>query len=108
MNTEELIKTKQVKVAIIGMGYVGLPHALEIANVGMDVCGIDVQQKRVDSLNGGKSYIQDVKDGALQAIIDFEKIPRFSRFFPAGPGGCRDRVRAHAFGQIQNSRHFLH
>ena len=39
MDLENLIKNKEAKVAIIGMGYVGLPHAVEIAKVGFDVSG---------------------------------------------------------------------
>lgn len=81
MNTEESIKTKRAKVAIIGMGYVGLPHALEAANSGMDVTGVDIQQEKVDSLNAGKSYIQDVKDADLQAIVDSKKFHASTDFF---------------------------
>jgi len=69
MNLEELINDKAAKVAIVGMGYVGLPHAVEIANVGMRVFGLDIQQDRVDKLNRGESYIQDVKNEDLQKII---------------------------------------
>jgi len=69
MELEKLIIARQAKVAIIGMGYVGLPHALEIAKAGFDVVGIDIQQKRVDALNAGKSYIRDVPDAAVQEII---------------------------------------
>lgn len=69
MDLKELIETQKAKVAIIGMGYVGLPHAVEIANVGMEVLGLDIQQKRVDALNNGKSYIQDVASGELKKII---------------------------------------
>jgi UDP-N-acetyl-D-glucosamine dehydrogenase len=69
MDLKELIEGKCAKVGIVGMGYVGLPHALEIANAGMQVFGLDIQQARVDRLNKGKSYIQDVKDEELQEII---------------------------------------
>ena len=80
MNLYDLIKEKKAKVAIIGMGYVGLPHALEIARVGMQVYGIDIQEKRVNQLNAGKSYIQDVKDSELQGIIDAKKFEAFTDF----------------------------
>jgi UDP-N-acetyl-D-glucosamine dehydrogenase len=86
MNLEELIKNRQAKAAIIGMGYVGLPHALEIARAGMPVCGIDIQQKRIDQLNAGESYIQDVKDNELQEIIaakKFEATTDFSKLAEA-------------------------
>lgn len=69
MNLQDLIQTKDAKVGIIGMGYVGLPHALEIARTGMQVFGLDIQQSRVDSLNRGESYIQDIKNEDLSEII---------------------------------------
>ncbi|HOX29983.1 MAG TPA: nucleotide sugar dehydrogenase [Candidatus Paceibacterota bacterium] len=80
MNLYDLIKKKKAKTAIIGMGYVGLPHALEIARAGMQVFGIDIQQKRTNLLNAGKSYIQDVKDSELQEIIDARKFQAFADF----------------------------
>jgi len=80
METEDKINDKSAKVAIIGMGYVGLPHALEIAKAGMTVFGIDIQQKRIDGLNAGKSYINDVKDADLQKIIGEKKFKASTDF----------------------------
>ena len=60
MNLENLIKNKKAKVAVIGLGYVGLPTALEIAKAGYKVFGIDVKKQRVDAVNAGKSYILDL------------------------------------------------
>ena len=82
MNLQDLIDQGKAKVAIIGMGYVGLPHAVEIANAGMQVFGLDIQQKRVDSLNRGESYIQDVKDADLQKIIAAGKFRASVDFSP--------------------------
>jgi len=73
MELKDKINNCQSKVAIVGMGYVGLPHAVEIARAGMEVVGIDAQQKRVDLLNAGKSYIQDVEDAELAEIINAKK-----------------------------------
>lgn len=80
MNLEELISDKSAKVAIIGMGYVGLPHAVEIAGAGFKVFGIDIQQKRVDLLNGGKSYIQDIKDEEVKKMIEEKKFQATTDF----------------------------
>jgi len=77
---ENLIKTKKAKVAILGMGYVGLPHAVLMAKAGFSVLGIDIQKKRVDSLNRGKSYIGDVKDEDLKEIIKKNKFWAFNNF----------------------------
>lgn len=74
------IKTKEAKVAIIGMGYVGLPHAVLIAKAGFFVLGIDIQKERVESLNKGKSYIQDVEDKDLKEIIGNKKFHAFNNF----------------------------
>jgi len=73
MALEEKIINREAKVAIVGMGYVGLPHALEIARAGMEVIGLDIQQKRIDQLNKGESYIQDVKNSDLACIIEIKK-----------------------------------
>ncbi len=82
MNTEELIANKQAKVAIIGMGYVGLPHAAEIAKAGFDVFGIDIKKERVDSINRGQSYISDVKSEDLAKFVESGKIKAYCDFEP--------------------------
>ena len=80
MTLEKLIKNKKAKVAIIGMGYVGLPHAIEIAKAGFFVFGIDISKQRVASLNKGKSYIDDVSAQDLKEIIKAKKFKAFSDF----------------------------
>ncbi len=73
MDLKELISKKEAKVAIIGMGYVGLPHAVAMAEAGFFVYGIDINKERVADLNNGKSYIGDVKDSELKGIIEKKK-----------------------------------
>src|SRR5262245_3965112 len=77
------IHNKTARVGIAGLGYVGLPLAVEYAKVGFSVTGIDIQQSKVDALNDGQSYIQDVptsqieiltKGGKLTATTDFSII----------------------------------
>lgn len=79
-NLKELIKAKKAKVAIIGMGYVGMPQAVLIANAGFFVFGIDIQKKRVESLNKGKSYINDIGDKDIKEIIERKKFHAFDNF----------------------------
>lgn len=55
------------KVVVVGQGYVGLPIAVRAVEAGYDVVGLDVDKVRVDSLNSGRSYVEDVPDDALQA-----------------------------------------
>jgi UDP-N-acetyl-D-glucosamine dehydrogenase len=79
----EKIKTKTARVGVVGLGYVGLPLAVEYAKMGYNVVGIDLQASKVDTLNNGVSYIQDVptsevaalvKEGKLKATADFSVI----------------------------------
>src|SRR5277367_5924181 len=74
------IEAKTARVGIVGLGYVGLPLAVEFAKAGFHVTGLDLQQSRVDRLMKGESYIQDVpsaevahlvKAGRLDATTDF-------------------------------------
>ncbi|MGH7499706.1 MAG: nucleotide sugar dehydrogenase [Gemmatimonadales bacterium] len=60
---------REALFGIVGLGYVGLPLAVELANAGYTVLGFDVQQKVVDGLNAGHSHVKDVKDGQLQAVV---------------------------------------
>ena len=71
------------RVGILGLGYVGLPLAVEFGAAGLNVTGFDLSERKVNSLNQGESYIQDVetarlKDlvtkGRVQATTDFTKI----------------------------------
>ena len=59
-NLKSKITDKQAKIAIIGLGYVGLPLMLRFHAVGFDVTGFDVDQKKVDALNKGESYIEHI------------------------------------------------
>jgi UDP-N-acetyl-D-glucosamine dehydrogenase len=71
------------KISIVGLGYVGLPLALEFAKAGLIVHGIEQNPKKVEMVNKGISYIDDVKNdellevvnkGNLKAFIDFEPV----------------------------------
>lgn len=77
------IKNKTAKVGVIGLGYVGLPLAVEKAKAGFATLGFDIQEKRVESVNEGHNYIGDVVDselsdlverGTLMATTDYAKI----------------------------------
>jgi UDP-N-acetyl-D-glucosamine dehydrogenase len=80
---QEKIKGRKARAGVVGLGYVGLPLAVELAEAGFEVVGIDVQQSRADDVNKGRSYIQDiptervkhlVKAGKLSATTDFSVI----------------------------------
>jgi UDP-N-acetyl-D-glucosamine dehydrogenase len=59
-----------VKIAIIGLGYVGLPLAMVFADAGVEVEGIDAVAERCAQVNGGESYIQDVAGADLRRVVD--------------------------------------
>ncbi|MBF0300841.1 MAG: nucleotide sugar dehydrogenase [Oligoflexia bacterium] len=65
----EKIKTKEIKVGIIGLGYVGLPLAIEFAKAGYEVLGVDICESKIEQLKKGESYILDVKSSDVQEYI---------------------------------------
>ncbi len=74
------LENKTAKLGVVGLGYVGLPLAVEKAKAGFEVIGFDVQDKKVELVNEGKNYIGDivdneladlVKEGKLKATTDF-------------------------------------
>ena len=70
----EKISNRTAKVGIIGLGYVGLPLATEFASAGFHVTGIDVQQRRTESLNMGLSYVQDVPSELVNSLVEAGKL----------------------------------
>jgi UDP-N-acetyl-D-glucosamine dehydrogenase len=64
------LKTKETQFCVIGLGYVGLPLAVEVANVGINVTGIEIDRTKVEKINRGENYIGDVKDDELKAAVD--------------------------------------
>jgi UDP-N-acetyl-D-glucosamine dehydrogenase len=83
MNLLDRIRNKQVRVGVIGLGYVGLPLAVEFAKAGLDVTGFDVDRAKVDLINKGTTYIPDVEAdelrqcvtaGRLRATTDMKKL----------------------------------
>ena len=64
---EQKIRDKSALVGIVGLGYVGLPLAVAFSEAGFKVLGFDVQQRRVDLVNQGRSYIADVSDDRLSS-----------------------------------------
>ncbi|WP_107689890.1 nucleotide sugar dehydrogenase [Coprothermobacter proteolyticus] len=77
------IQDKSARIGVIGLGYVGLPLAVDKAIAGYEVIGFDIQQRRVDMVNQGVNYIGDVVDeelrqavsnGRLRATTDYDEI----------------------------------
>jgi UDP-N-acetyl-D-glucosamine dehydrogenase len=68
------IANHTAKVGIVGLGYVGLPLAVEFAQAGFEVIGIDLIQSKVDDINRGSSYIQDVPTATLAPLVKSGKL----------------------------------
>jgi len=84
MSTKETLiaelKTKQAKVGILGLGYVGLPLAAVFAEAGFQVTGIDPDVRKVDCINQGVSYIPDVRTEDLEKLVRSGKLTATTDF----------------------------
>jgi UDP-N-acetyl-D-glucosamine dehydrogenase len=74
------IRAKTARVGVVGLGYVGLPLAVEFAKAGFTVTGIDVQRSKVDQLNSGVSYVQDVRADELRDMVACGRLSAASDF----------------------------
>ena len=64
------IKNKTAILGVIGLGYVGLPLAIEKAKAGYKTIGFDIQEKKVNMVNEGQNYIKDIIDSDLKEVVD--------------------------------------
>jgi UDP-N-acetyl-D-glucosamine dehydrogenase len=71
---EEKINDRSARVGIIGLGYVGLPLSVAFSQAGFNTLGIDIQQKRVDLINRGQSYVADVSSKSLKAEVGANRL----------------------------------
>lgn len=77
MNKQEILKkieNKTIVAGVVGLGYVGLPLAVEKAKAGFKTIGFDVQKTKVDMVNRGENYIGDVVDADLKALVDEKQL----------------------------------
>jgi UDP-N-acetyl-D-glucosamine dehydrogenase len=65
----ERIAARNTRVGVIGLGYVGLPLAVEFAKAGFEVVGFDVDTSKVSQINAGRSYIPDVSPSELSGVV---------------------------------------
>ncbi|HEX8893425.1 MAG TPA: nucleotide sugar dehydrogenase [Terriglobales bacterium] len=77
---KDKIESKTARVGIVGLGYVGLPLAVEFAKAGFHVTGIDLQQSRVDRLMKGESYVQDVASGDIAKLVEDRRLDATTDF----------------------------
>lgn len=94
MDLEGRIERRESRICVIGLGYVGLPLAVEFARLGFPVTGLDVNEERVSAISRGESYIQDVsgddvarmvEEGRLAATTDGEVLKEMDVMFICVP-----------------------
>jgi UDP-N-acetyl-D-glucosamine dehydrogenase len=74
------IESRTARVGIVGLGYVGLPLAVEFAQAGFEVTGIDVLENRVETLNRGLSHVQDVPTSVFGPLVSEKKFSATTDF----------------------------
>ncbi len=70
MNLEQKIKDKKAKIGVVGLGYVGLPLAVEFASKGFYTLGIDLNRRKIEMINRGENYIQDVDNDRFRSLVE--------------------------------------
>ena len=80
MNFKTKIENREAQIGVIGLGYVGLPLAMEFVRAGFQVTGIDVDQEKVKKLNRGENYIQDVEDKSVANAVAINQLSATSDF----------------------------
>jgi hypothetical protein len=73
-NLRNKLHTRTARVGIVGLGYVGLPLAVELARAGFHATGIDVDARKVAAINRGESYIQDVPTADVATLLQAGRI----------------------------------
>ena len=77
---EEKIRNREARVGVVGLGYVGLPLAVEFAKAGFKVTGIDLSDSKVAKVNAGDSYIADIDQGVFKSLVDAGSLSATSDF----------------------------
>lgn len=85
LTLHERIASRAARVGVVGLGYMGLPLAVEFAHAGFTVTGVDLDGRKVEQINQGTSYIQDVATGAVAALVQAGKLSATTE-----PGAGRD------------------
>src|SRR4029450_12921537 len=76
----DLIKNRRARVAVIGLGYVGLPLATEFAGRGFSATGFEVDERKVAEINAGRSYIGDVSSESIKEPVDAGRLSATTDF----------------------------
>jgi UDP-N-acetyl-D-glucosamine dehydrogenase len=77
---KKIIHKKQAKIAVVGLGYVGLPLAIEFVKKGFDVLGIDLDKDRIEGIKRKESYITDITSKELKEAVETKRFKAESHF----------------------------
>ncbi len=97
-NLLQKIKNKSAIVAVIGLGYVGLPLAVEKAKAGYRTIGFDIQKSKVRMVNEGHNYIGDVVSEELEGLVKKRYIISYYRFFNSERCRFYSHMCSYSFG----------
>jgi UDP-N-acetyl-D-glucosamine dehydrogenase len=76
----ERLTSRSARVGVVGLGYVGLPLAVEFARAGFETTGIDLDRRKTDAVNQGTSYIPDVATGEVARLVAERKLTATTDF----------------------------
>ena len=82
------LQSKTATLGVVGLGYVGLPLAVEKAKAGFKTIGFDVQEEKVDMVNAGKNYIGDVVNADLEEIVKSGKFSATTDYSQVASADC--------------------
>ena len=74
MSLYNKIKNKEARIGVIGLGYVGLPLAIEFAKAGFNVTGIEIDNKKIAAINNGDNYISDIDDSLFLDLVNKKRL----------------------------------
>ena len=82
------LRARDAEIAVIGLGYVGLPLALHFAEAGFRVTGVDIDREKIGALQAGRSYIGDVAPEQVRRLVDAKAFTPTSEFTPLSRADC--------------------
>src|SRR3954470_1089813 len=84
----ERIKSREAKIGVVGMGYVGLPLGMAFAEAGFQVTGLEVDARKVERVNRGESYIKHIPSEPLSKLTAGKKLSATTDFARAKDLDC--------------------
>ncbi|HWB96177.1 MAG TPA: nucleotide sugar dehydrogenase, partial [Bryobacteraceae bacterium] len=77
---EEKLRNRRARVGVVGLGYVGLPLAVEFAKAGFQVTGVDLDARKTEKINAGQSYIADIPTATVDSLVGSGKLRAVNDF----------------------------